>query len=152
MLGRTPKKGRRRDLRHGMYRLYGNNSLPPFLFFSLTAVRKKRLIGRNPRFLVEVSSCSRSLDVREVNHRIEHLNGRGHLIMYLASYICRCDRILWLGKGIKQLSYKRSELRLSDHRPVSSMFLVEVEVLDHRKLKKALNVNSAAVHPEIFLD
>ncbi|XP_073264432.1 LOW QUALITY PROTEIN: type I inositol polyphosphate 5-phosphatase 2-like [Populus alba] len=63
-----------------------------------------------------------------------------------------CDRILWLGKGIKQLSYKRSELRLSDHRPVSSMFLVEVEVLDHRKLKKALNVNSAAVHPEIFLD
>ncbi|KAH8513949.1 hypothetical protein H0E87_006984, partial [Populus deltoides] len=63
-----------------------------------------------------------------------------------------CDRILWLGKGIKQLSYKRSELRLSDHRPVSAMFLVEVEVLDHRKLKKALNVNSAAVHPEIFLD
>ncbi|KAJ6695887.1 TYPE I INOSITOL POLYPHOSPHATE 5-PHOSPHATASE 2 [Salix koriyanagi] len=63
-----------------------------------------------------------------------------------------CDRILWLGKGIKQLSYKRSELRMSDHRPVSSMFLVGVEVFDHRKLKKALHVNSAAVHPEIFLD
>ncbi|KAB5573917.1 hypothetical protein DKX38_001111 [Salix brachista] len=63
-----------------------------------------------------------------------------------------CDRILWLGKGIKQLSYKRSELRLSDHRPVSSMFLVEVEVFNHRKLQKALNVNSAAVQPEIFLD
>ncbi|KAF2316313.1 hypothetical protein GH714_041654 [Hevea brasiliensis] len=62
-----------------------------------------------------------------------------------------CDRILWLGKGIKQLSYKRAELSLSDHRPVSSMFLVEVEVLDHRKLQKALNVNSAAVHPVIFL-
>jgi hypothetical protein len=71
---------------------------------------------------------------------------------YVLGVICRCDRILWLGKGIKQLSYKRSELRLSDHRPVSAMFLVEVEVLDHRKLKKALNVNSAAVHPEIFLD
>ncbi|KAI5602053.1 hypothetical protein BDE02_01G132200 [Populus trichocarpa] len=63
-----------------------------------------------------------------------------------------CDRILWFGKGIKQLSYKQSELRLSDHRPVSSMFLVEVEVFDHRKLQKALNVNSAAVHPEIFPD
>lgn len=63
-----------------------------------------------------------------------------------------CDRILWFGKGIKQLLYKRSELRLSDHRPVSSMFLVEVEVFDHRKLQKALNANSAAVHPEIFLD
>ncbi|XP_038687646.1 type I inositol polyphosphate 5-phosphatase 2-like isoform X2 [Tripterygium wilfordii] len=63
-----------------------------------------------------------------------------------------CDRILWLGKGIKQHSYKRTEIRLSDHRPVSSIFTVEVEVLDNRKLQKALNVNSAAVHPEIFLD
>ncbi|WCJ20682.1 Type I inositol polyphosphate 5-phosphatase 2 [Euphorbia peplus] len=62
-----------------------------------------------------------------------------------------CDRILWLGKGIEQLSYKRSEIRLSDHRPVSSNFLVELEVLDRRKLKKALHVNTAAIHPEIFL-
>lgn len=65
---------------------------------------------------------------------------------------CRCDRVLWLGKGIKQLSYQQSEIRLSDHRPVSSMFLVQVEVLDHRKLKRALNVSTAAVHPDIFLD
>ncbi|KAF5734272.1 Type I inositol polyphosphate 5-phosphatase putative isoform 1 [Tripterygium wilfordii] len=63
-----------------------------------------------------------------------------------------CDRILWLGKGIKQHSYKPTEIRLSDHRPVSSVFAVEVEVLDNRKLQKALNVNSSAVHPEIFLD
>ncbi|XP_050231877.1 type I inositol polyphosphate 5-phosphatase 2 [Mercurialis annua] len=62
-----------------------------------------------------------------------------------------CDRILWFGKGIKQLSYDRTELRLSDHRPVSSTFMVEVEVLDHRKLQKALNVNNAAVHPVAFL-
>ncbi|XP_075642134.1 type I inositol polyphosphate 5-phosphatase 2 isoform X2 [Castanea sativa] len=63
-----------------------------------------------------------------------------------------CDRILRFGKGIKQVSYKRADIRLSDHRPVSSNFLVEVEVLDHRKLKRALHVNSAAVHPEIFLN
>ncbi|KAK5804724.1 type I inositol polyphosphate 5-phosphatase 2-like [Gossypium arboreum] len=63
-----------------------------------------------------------------------------------------CDRILWYGKGIKQLSYQRAEIRLSDHRPVSSMFLLEVEVLDHRKLQRALNVSTAAVHPEIFFD
>ncbi|XP_037492946.1 type I inositol polyphosphate 5-phosphatase 2 isoform X2 [Jatropha curcas] len=62
-----------------------------------------------------------------------------------------CDRILWLGRGIKQLSYNRTEIMLSDHRPVSSMFLVEVEVLDSRKLQKALNVNSSAVHPVNFL-
>lgn len=61
-----------------------------------------------------------------------------------------CDRILWLGKGIKQLSYNRAEIWLSDHRPVSSVFLIAVEVLDQRKLLKALNVNSAVVHPEIF--
>jgi len=49
MLGRTPKKGRRRDLRRGKYRLYGNNGLPLllFLFFSLTTVRKKRLVGQD---------------------------------------------------------------------------------------------------------
>ncbi|KAG2375850.1 Type I inositol polyphosphate 5-phosphatase [Vigna angularis] len=63
-----------------------------------------------------------------------------------------CDRILWLGKGIKQLQYGRAEIKLSDHRPVSSAFLVEVEVFDHRKLKRALNFTRAAVHPEIFLD
>ncbi|XP_010538510.1 PREDICTED: type I inositol polyphosphate 5-phosphatase 2-like [Tarenaya hassleriana] len=62
-----------------------------------------------------------------------------------------CDRVLWLGKNIKQICYRRSEMRLSDHRPVTSVFGVEVEVFDHRKLKRALNFNNAAaaaVHPE----
>ncbi|XP_015085915.1 type I inositol polyphosphate 5-phosphatase 2-like [Solanum pennellii] len=63
-----------------------------------------------------------------------------------------CDRILWLGKGIKQMFYKRAELKLSDHRPVSSMFSVEVEIFDHRKLQRVLNVKSAAVHPDILLE
>ncbi|KAL5186730.1 Type I inositol polyphosphate 5-phosphatase 2 [Glycine soja] len=62
-----------------------------------------------------------------------------------------CDRILWLGKGIKQLEYRRSENKLSDHRPVSSIFSVDVEVFDHRKLQRALNFTNAAVHHEIFL-
>lgn len=62
-----------------------------------------------------------------------------------------CDRILWVGKGIRQLFYKRAEIKLSDHRPVSSMFLVEVEIFDQHKLQKALKT-SAVVHPEIFID
>ncbi|XP_062119413.1 type IV inositol polyphosphate 5-phosphatase 9-like [Humulus lupulus] len=33
-----------------------------------------------------------------------------------------CDRIIWLGKGLKQKDYGRSEIRLSDHRPVRSFF------------------------------
>ncbi|KAK1262710.1 Type I inositol 1,4,5-trisphosphate 5-phosphatase 2 [Acorus gramineus] len=49
-----------------------------------------------------------------------------------------CDRILWSGKGINQLSYWRSEVTLSDHRPVSAIFSVEVEVFNHDKLQKAL--------------
>ncbi|KAJ4899967.1 hypothetical protein Rs2_13918 [Raphanus sativus] len=62
-----------------------------------------------------------------------------------------CDRILWLGKGIRQDCYKRSEIRMSDHRPVTSIFTVGVEVFDQRKLQRALHVNNAAasaVHPE----
>ncbi|CAL5197875.1 unnamed protein product [Lathyrus oleraceus] len=62
-----------------------------------------------------------------------------------------CDRILWIGKGIKQLEYQCAENKLSDHRPVSSIFLVDVEVIDRRKLHRALNFTSAVVHPEIFL-
>ncbi|GLJ15984.1 hypothetical protein SUGI_0264610 [Cryptomeria japonica] len=33
-----------------------------------------------------------------------------------------CDRILWYGKGMKQLSYERAESTFSDHRPVSAIF------------------------------
>ncbi|XP_071702002.1 type I inositol polyphosphate 5-phosphatase 2-like isoform X1 [Rutidosis leptorrhynchoides] len=63
-----------------------------------------------------------------------------------------CDRILWLGRGIKQLCYNRAEIKMSDHRPVSSVFAIEVEIFDPRKLRRALNLTSAAVHPVIILD
>ncbi|XP_026665375.2 type I inositol polyphosphate 5-phosphatase 8-like [Phoenix dactylifera] len=39
-----------------------------------------------------------------------------------------CDRILWRGKGMKQMWYVRGESRFSDHRPVYSLFSVQ---LDH---------------------
>ncbi|EPS63921.1 inositol-1,4,5-triphosphate-5-phosphatase, partial [Genlisea aurea] len=62
-----------------------------------------------------------------------------------------CDRILWLGRGIKQMTYKRAEIQLSDHRPVSSVFLINVDILNQRKLQKALHVSLVAVHPEISM-
>ncbi|KAF8377282.1 hypothetical protein HHK36_030657 [Tetracentron sinense] len=37
-----------------------------------------------------------------------------------------CDRILWYGDGIEQLSYIRGESRFSDHRPVCAVFAAEV--------------------------
>ncbi|CAI9758628.1 unnamed protein product [Fraxinus pennsylvanica] len=39
-----------------------------------------------------------------------------------------CDRILWYGKGVTQLSYFRSESKFSDHRPVSALFCTRIEV------------------------
>ncbi|BAT98703.1 hypothetical protein VIGAN_10002300 [Vigna angularis var. angularis] len=39
-----------------------------------------------------------------------------------------CDRIIWLGKGLKQIEYSRSESKLSDHRPVRALFMAEVRV------------------------
>ncbi|KAH9624984.1 hypothetical protein KSS87_012325 [Heliosperma pusillum] len=63
-----------------------------------------------------------------------------------------CDRILWSGIGIKQHFYRRSEIKLSDHRPVSSSFSIEVEVLDTRKLQRTLHYNRAAIHPDTFPD
>ncbi|KMZ62626.1 Inositol-1, 4, 5-trisphosphate 5-Phosphatase-like protein [Zostera marina] len=41
-----------------------------------------------------------------------------------------CDRILWHGNGIEQLSYIRVESKFSDHRPVTATFLVEVGITD----------------------
>ncbi|KAJ8479604.1 hypothetical protein OPV22_023331 [Ensete ventricosum] len=57
-----------------------------------------------------------------------------------------CDRILWFGKGVRLLDYKRAELMmLSDHRPVTAVLMAEVEVFCHRKLQKALTLTDAEV-------
>nr|XP_016504027.1 PREDICTED: type IV inositol polyphosphate 5-phosphatase 3-like isoform X2 [Nicotiana tabacum]XP_016504028.1 PREDICTED: type IV inositol polyphosphate 5-phosphatase 3-like isoform X2 [Nicotiana tabacum] len=59
-----------------------------------------------------------------------------------------CDRILSFGKGIRILSYGRSELRFSDHRPVSATYMVEVEVFSPRKLQRALTFTDAEIEKE----
>jgi len=38
---------------------------------------------------------------------------------------------------MKQVAYTSGSLKLSDHRSVSATFTAEVEVISHRKLKKA---------------
>ncbi|CAN1775494.1 Type I inositol polyphosphate 5-phosphatase 8 [Linum perenne] len=47
-----------------------------------------------------------------------------------------CDRILWKGDGLKQLWYVRGESKFSDHRPVYSLFSVNVKA-ESRKLVKS---------------
>ncbi|XP_040999138.1 type IV inositol polyphosphate 5-phosphatase 3-like isoform X2 [Juglans microcarpa x Juglans regia] len=59
-----------------------------------------------------------------------------------------CDRILSYGKGMRLLSYRRTELKLSDHRPVTATYMAEVEVFSHRKLQKALTLTDAETESE----
>ncbi|PAN32612.1 hypothetical protein PAHAL_5G499800 [Panicum hallii] len=56
-----------------------------------------------------------------------------------------CDRVLSYGKGLRLLSYRRSEQALSDHRPVTATYAAEVEVFCSRKLQKALTLTDAEV-------
>ncbi|KAJ7539939.1 hypothetical protein O6H91_11G115900 [Diphasiastrum complanatum] len=60
-----------------------------------------------------------------------------------------CDRILWFGKGLTQISYVRAESQLSDHRPVNALFLAEVEVHHgHENLSKIFNQKAANDHQQ----
>ncbi|PIN06783.1 Inositol polyphosphate 5-phosphatase [Handroanthus impetiginosus] len=59
-----------------------------------------------------------------------------------------CDRILSFGTGMKQLSYRRSEVKFSDHRPVTASYLVEVEVFSPKKLQRALTFTDAEVEEQ----
>ncbi|KAI3469602.1 hypothetical protein Pfo_026265 [Paulownia fortunei] len=61
-----------------------------------------------------------------------------------------CDRILWYGSGLQQLSYVRGESRFSDHRPVSSVFWAEIESAPNR-LRKSMSCSSSRIEVEELL-
>lgn len=63
----------------------------------------------------------------------------------------RCDRILWYGSGINQLSYVRGESRFSDHRPVYSLFSVEIESVCRNRIKKSSSYTSSRIEVEELL-
>ncbi|KAL1367864.1 hypothetical protein HN51_021974 [Arachis hypogaea] len=54
-----------------------------------------------------------------------------------------CDRILWKGEGIEQLWYVRGESKFSDHRPVYSLFSVQVDYLKCEKLITTTTTSSS---------
>ncbi|XP_020104149.1 type IV inositol polyphosphate 5-phosphatase 7-like [Ananas comosus] len=61
-----------------------------------------------------------------------------------------CDRILWYGRGLNQLSYVRGESRFSDHRPVCSIFTSEVESINHSRIQNMSYSSSQVDIEELF--
>ncbi|KAF7804732.1 type I inositol polyphosphate 5-phosphatase 4-like [Senna tora] len=65
-----------------------------------------------------------------------------------------CDRILWYGRGLHQLSYVRGESRFSDHRPVYGIFLAEVDSVNSSRNKKnfssRIEIEELLPHPHGF--
>ncbi|KAL9449532.1 hypothetical protein AB3S75_011455 [Citrus x aurantiifolia] len=59
-----------------------------------------------------------------------------------------CDRILSYGKGMRLLNYRRNEIKMSDHRPVTATYMAEVEVFSPRKLQRALTLTDAEIENE----
>ncbi|KAJ7970921.1 Type I inositol polyphosphate 5-phosphatase [Quillaja saponaria] len=64
-----------------------------------------------------------------------------------------CDRILWYGKGVKQISYFRSESKFSDHRPVSAQFSTQIEIKPSNPIGVAShNITPTMVAPKTGTD
>ncbi|KAI3967957.1 hypothetical protein MKW92_043999 [Papaver armeniacum] len=56
-----------------------------------------------------------------------------------------CDRILWKGKGMKQMWYVRGESKFSDHRPVYSMFSVQLDTpIGGNKVQKSTSSSASS--------
>ncbi|XWS53305.1 hypothetical protein CRYUN_Cryun11dG0145600 [Craigia yunnanensis] len=56
-----------------------------------------------------------------------------------------CDRILWYGRGLYQISYVRGESKFSDHRPVYSVFSLEVESINRSRIRKNMRCPNARI-------
>ncbi|KAE8696950.1 Type I inositol 1,4,5-trisphosphate 5-phosphatase CVP2 [Hibiscus syriacus] len=62
-----------------------------------------------------------------------------------------CDRILWYGRGLYQLSYVRGESKFSDHRPVYSVFSAEIESINLSRMRTGMSCSSARIEVEELL-
>ncbi|KAB2071060.1 hypothetical protein ES319_A08G197700v1 [Gossypium barbadense] len=62
-----------------------------------------------------------------------------------------CDRILWYGTGLYQLSYVRGESKFSDHRPVYSVFSAKVESINRSRIRKSMSCSGTRVEVEELL-
>ncbi|CAL1399829.1 unnamed protein product [Linum trigynum] len=63
-----------------------------------------------------------------------------------------CDRVLWRGEGMEQMSYVRVEYRFSDHRPVCTIFSVEVEMSAVRSSNNKFRKGYSCTAPRVQYD
>ncbi|CAI0420197.1 unnamed protein product [Linum tenue] len=63
-----------------------------------------------------------------------------------------CDRVLWRGEGVEQMSYIRVEYRYSDHRPVCAIFSVEVEMSATRSNNNRFRKGYSCTAPRVRYD
>lgn len=116
-------------------------------------------------FLLLISTQITQINMRGMHwilkQRGGHLHGNWNLktkLFYLWVWKCslgcilwRCDRILWYGRGLTQLSYVRGESKFSDHRPVCSIFSAEVEMINQSQFSKSIGSSSSRVEVEELL-
>ncbi|KAK6141354.1 hypothetical protein DH2020_024904 [Rehmannia glutinosa] len=87
----------------------------------------------------------------DLNYRISLSYRCAKALVEMRNWRALCDRILWYGRGLQQLSYVRGESRFSDHRPVYSIFLAEVESINRNRIKKSMSYSSSRVEVEELL-
>ncbi|XP_022039782.1 type IV inositol polyphosphate 5-phosphatase 3 [Helianthus annuus] len=80
----------------------------------------------------DIDIAKRNADVQEIYKRT-CFNSMSEDALPKSIMDQECDRILSYGKGIRQISYKRAQIRFSDHRPVSASYLMEVKAFPLRK-------------------
>jgi hypothetical protein len=90
----------------------------------------------------------RGIEVASINLKIMMHVLTGNFFVYLS----RCDRILSYGKGMRLLSYSAVDIRLSDHRPVTAVYMVDVDVFSSKKLQRALTFTDAEVEDQLSFE
>ncbi|GJM93330.1 hypothetical protein PR202_ga09877 [Eleusine coracana subsp. coracana] len=80
----------------------------------------------------------------------DHKSGRRTPAWYAPHDMC--DRILSYGRGMRLLSYNTIDIRLSDHRPVTAVYMVDVEVFSSKKLQRALTFTDAEVEDQLSFE
>ncbi|KAH1210871.1 Type IV inositol polyphosphate 5-phosphatase 6 [Glycine max] len=125
------------------------SSLPLFWFSLLLRIKPATLdvvggLSSLPTITYE------NLGGKEKDRKKEGKREGNRIERMVNSLVQECDRILWYGEGLHQLSYVRGESKFSDHRPVYGIFCAEVEST-HGRLKKTMSCSRSRIEVEELL-